>query len=189
VRLDLAPHDAVFVVFRNPGPPERQVAPLAGKTITTLDGGWTLSFPQGPSTKVASLASWTASADPAVRYFSGTATYATTFQAPKGWKKARKARVVLNLGEVQNLASVTLNGRALGTAWKAPYELDVTDGLKSGANRLEVQVTNLWPNRLIGDHQPGAGAPKAWTSFSPFPPNAPLAPSGLMGPVTLVELR
>jgi hypothetical protein len=114
VPLDLASHDAVFVVFRKPGPPERQVAPLA---------------------------------------------------------------------------SVTLNGRALGTAWKAPYELDVTDGLKSGANRLEVQVTSLWSNRLIGDHRPGASAPKAWTSFSPFPPNAPLAPSGLMGPATLVELH
>jgi len=95
----------------------------------------------------------------------------------------------LNLGEVKNLASVSLNGQPIGVAWKAPYELDVTDALKSGANTLEVQVTNLWPNRLIGDHQPGAGAPKAWTSFNPFPPNAPLLPSGLMGPVTLIERR
>ncbi len=188
VPLDLAAHDAVFVVFRKAGPPDRSVAPPASKTLAVLDGAWTLSFPQGSSATAAKLGSWTENADPAVRYFSGTATYATTFQAPKNWKK-EQGRMALNLGEVKNLAGVTLNGRAVGIAWKAPYEIDVTDALKAGANTLEVQVTNLWPNRLIGDHQPGAGEPKAWTSFSPFPPNAPLTPSGLMGPVTLVERR
>jgi hypothetical protein len=188
VPLNLAAHDAVFVVFRKPGPPERAIAPVTSKTIATLDGAWTLSFPQGPSVKVESLASWTESIDPSVKYFSGTATYATGFQAPKGWKKG-EGRIVLNLGEVKNLAGVTLNGRAVGVAWKAPYELDVTDALKSGTNSLEIQVTNLWPNRLIGDHQPGAGKPRAWTSFSPFPPNAPLSPSGLMGPVILIDQR
>ena len=188
VPLELAAHDAVFVVFRKPGPPQRQVAPSARKTLATLAGPWTLSFPQGATIKAATLGSWTQSADPAVRYFSGTATYVTTFRAPKGWKQGA-GRVSLDLGEVKNLAGVTLNGRAVGTAWKAPYALDVTDALKSGPNTLEVQVTNLWPNRLIGDHQPEAGPPKAWTSFSPFPPNAPLSPSGLLGPVTLVEQR
>jgi hypothetical protein len=185
--LDLAAHDAVFVVFRKPGPPERQAPATTNRTIATLDGAWSLTFPQGPSIPAATLTSWTQSADPSVRYFSGTATYATKFPAPKGWKQGQ--RVLLNLGELKNLASVTLNGRALGVAWKAPYEFDVTDALKPGANMLEVQVTNLWPNRLIGDHQPGAGAPKAWTSFNPFPPNAPLSPSGLIGPVILIDRR
>jgi len=188
VPLELAPHDAAFVVFRKPGPPGRQLASPVGKTIVAVEGAWTLSFPQGPTVSAATLASWTESPDASIRYFSGTALYANSFQLPKTWKKGQ-GRVVLNLGEVKNLASVSLNGQPIGVAWKAPYELDVTDALKSGANTLEVQVTNLWPNRLIGDHQPGAGAPKAWTSFNPFPPNAPLLPSGLMGPVTLIERR
>ena len=188
VPLALAAHDAVFVVFRKPGPPVRQLAPSVSRTIATLQGAWTLSLPHGGSIKAATLTSWTQSADPAIRYFSGTATYATTFSAPKGWKKGQ-GRVSLDLGEVKNLASVSLNGRAVGVAWTTPYALDVTDALKSGVNTLEVQVTNLWPNRLIGDHQPGAGPPQAWTSFNPFPPNTPLSPSGLMGPVTLIEKR
>jgi hypothetical protein len=115
-------------------------------------------LPPRPSTKVAKLASWTESADPAVRYFSGTATYATTFQAPKGWKKGRARGAQSGRGEEPGQRHPQWS-RARN-AWKAPYELDVTDGLKSGANRLEVQVTNLWPNRLIGDHQPGRARPR-----------------------------
>lgn len=184
VPLDLGPHDAAFVVYRHAGPSERQLPPRVEQTIATLDGAWRLSFPQGPSAD-AKLGSWTQSADPAVRYFSGVATYATIFKAPN----VGQGRVLLNLGEVKNLASVTLNGKEIGTAWKAPFQLDVTDALKSGENQLEVKVVNLWPNRLIGDHQPDAKGPKALATFSPFPPNAPLSPSGLMGPVTLINRR
>ncbi|WP_454759648.1 glycosyl hydrolase [Caulobacter segnis] len=180
VQLALAPHDAVFVVFRKPGTAEYQAPVRTDRTLATLDAGWRLSFPDAGEAD-AKLGSWTASGDPKVRYFSGTATYATTFQAPK----ARQGRVLLNLGEVKNLASVTLNGKLVGTAWKAPFALDVTDALKPGSNQLEVRVSNLWPNRLIGDHQPDAKGPKALATFSPFPPNAPLSPSGLIGPVTL----
>jgi hypothetical protein len=106
-----------------------------------------------------------------VKYFSGTATYRTTFQVPRslfqvsaGSQASR--RLFLDLGRVEVLASVKLNGKDLGTLWKRPYQIDITDAVKQGDNALEIQVTNLWPNRLIGDEHlpdpdkftPGGGA-------------------------------
>lgn len=186
VPLTLGAHDAVFLVFRKAGPAERVVPAKVRTVAATIDGGWTLSFPQGPTLKDVKPGSWTESADPAVRYFSGTATYAASFKAPKAGKGAR---VVLDLGAVKNLASVSVNGKDLGVLWKAPFELDVTDALKAGDNRLEVKVVNLWPNRLIGDKQPGYAGPKAFTSFDPYPPQAPLSPSGLLAPARLIIER
>ena len=186
VSLALAPRDAVFVVFRKAGPAERALPAKARTVAATLDAGWTLSFPQGASLKDAKPSSWTDNADPSVKYFSGAATYATSFKAPKAGKGER---VVLDLGTVKNLASVSVNGKDLGVLWKAPFEVDVTDALKPGDNRLEVKVTNLWPNRLIGDKQPGATGPKAFAGFDPYPPNAPLLPSGLLTPVRLIVER
>ncbi|MBI1683630.1 glycosyl hydrolase [Caulobacter hibisci] len=186
VPLTLGAQDAVFVVFRKPGPAERAVPAKVRTVAATIDGGWNLSFPQGPTLKDVKPGSWTENADPAVRYFSGTATYATSFKAPKAGKGAR---VVLDLGAVKNLASVSVNGKDLGVLWKAPFEVDVTDALKAGDNRLEVKVVNLWPNRLIGDKQPGFAGQKAFTSFDPYPPQAPLSPSGLLEPAKLIVER
>ena len=81
-----------------------------------------------------------------MRYFSGTATYRKTFSCAKG-----TGRVWLDLGEVQNLAQVSLNGRELGILWHAPFSVEVTDALREGDNELEIRVTNLWVNRMIGD--------------------------------------
>ena len=83
-----------------------------------------------------------------VRYFSGTATYRTSFTAP-GSKTP--GRTILDLGDVRVMAQVKLNGKDLGILWKAPFRVDVTDALKAGANDLEVRVTALWINRMIGD--------------------------------------
>ncbi|MFT4253380.1 MAG: glycosyl hydrolase [Caulobacter sp.] len=186
VPLTLGAKDAVFVVFRKAGPAERVVPARIRAVAATIDGGWSLSFPQGPTLKDVKPGSWTENADPAVRYFSGTATYSTTFKAPKAGKGAR---VVLDLGAVKNLASVSVNGKDLGVLWKAPFEVDVTEALKAGDNRLEVKVVNLWPNRLIGDKQPGYAGPKAFTSFDPYPPQTPLSPSGLLEPARLIVER
>ncbi len=186
VPLALNAHDAVFVVFRKPGPAERAVPAKVRTVAATIDGGWTLSFPQGPTLKDVKPGSWTDNADPAVRYFSGTAAYTTSFKAPKAGKGAR---VVLDLGAVKNLASISVNGKDLGVLWKAPFEVDVTDALKAGDNKLEVKVVNLWPNRLIGDKQPGYAGPKTFATFDPYPPQAPLSPSGLLEPARLIVER
>jgi hypothetical protein len=95
--------------------------------------------------------SWTAHANAGVKYFSGTATYTKSFSFAGG--KVADGRYVLDLGDLRNLAEVKLNGRDLGILWKPPFRVDVTDALRAGENALEVKVTNLWPNRLIGDEQ------------------------------------
>jgi hypothetical protein len=100
--------------------------------------------------QLAKLESWTANTDDGVKYFSGTATYTKSVQAPQGWFRPG-AKVLLDLGMVKDLAEVSVNGKALGILWKAPYRVDATGALKAGANRLEVKVTNEWTNRQIGD--------------------------------------
>lgn len=107
-----------------------------------LEGAWTVDFPEGSGAPAQivldGLTDWKDHADPGVRYFSGTATYHKTFRYAKG-----TGRVWLDLGEVQNLAQVTLNGRDLGILWHAPFSVDVTDVLREGDNELEIRVTNL----------------------------------------------
>lgn len=160
-----------------------------------------------------SLASLHTLTDPEVRYFSGTATYRTTFEAPAG------NRFQLDLGKVHDLARVTLNGKDLGVIWQPPFAVDVSSAIKPGTNQLEVAVTNTWHNRLVGDEQYPADfewgedrgdkghAMKAypdWFKSGKARPEAgrkgfvvwyyhrkdtPLIPAGLVGPVQLVPLK
>jgi hypothetical protein len=186
VPLELAPYDAVFVVFRTPTSDLARTA-LVGpsKVSKPLDGPWTVKFEPGwgapESVTLPKLASWTDNADPGVRYYSGAATYEKTLEVPRAWLKGR---VQLDLGTVHEFATVTLNGKALPTQWKPPYAVDVTDALKPGRNSLSIRVVNFWANRMIGDLQPGA-KPYTFAPIQPFKPDDPLSPSGLIGPVTL----
>ncbi|MBS1724299.1 MAG: hypothetical protein JSS66_15255 [Armatimonadetes bacterium] len=177
---------------------------------TPLTSPWTISFPPGlgapPRTKMSTLSSLSENADPGVKYFSGSATYSTSFAF--GRVLSDKA-VYLDLGKVKNFAEVTLNGHRFPTLWKAPFMVDVTKWLKAGENKLTVRVTNLWPNRLIGDEQYppelkwNGGSPAEWpawiqegkprpktqriafTTWHFFDKNSPLLESGLIGPVVL----
>lgn len=121
-----------------------------------LDTDWTVRFggvfgtPQ--SVTFTRLVSWPERPESSIRYFSGTATYEKTFELTEADMQAGKVWR-LDLGRVKNLAEVSLNGVSLGTLWCPPFTVDVTRALKTGANRLSVKVTNLWPNRLIGDAQ------------------------------------
>ena len=119
-----------------------------------------------------------------MKYFSGTAIYRKTFEF-----HSLGGSDFLNLGEVGCIARVFLNGKDVGLAWKAPYILDVTGELRGGKNELEIHVTNLWVNRLIGDARPGAGEKYTYTSFKFYKGDDPLIPSGLMGPVMLESLH
>ena len=115
-----------------------------------LEGAWTVDFPEGSGAPaqivLEGLSDWKDHADPGVRYFSGTAAYRKTFPFRK-----TGGRVWLDLGEVQNMAEVLVNGRSCGILWHAPFCADITDALREGENELEVRVTNLWVNRMIGD--------------------------------------
>jgi len=101
--------------------------------------------------------------------------------------RERAAAIVsrMPLAEVREVAAVTLNGRPLGTLWKPPFRVDVTAVARPGHNNFQVSVTNLWPNRLIGDEQPGVTHRFAHTNIRKFTKDSPLLPSGLLGPVYL----
>jgi hypothetical protein len=103
------------------------------------------------------------------------------------WLK-QGARLWLDLGDVKNLAEVLINGKRLGIVWKTPFRVDVTDALKPGVNTVEVKVTNLWVNRLIGDQQPNVARKYTYTTMPFYRDNSPLLPSGLLGPVQLVRV-
>jgi hypothetical protein len=188
VPLALAPHDALFVVFRKPTRELAYRAPSSEtKTLSTLTGPWRVEFPPGagaPSSAIfPQLGSWSDSTIPGIRYFSGTARYTTSLEITM----ARGShRLLLDLGEVANVAQVRVNGRWVGTAWKAPYRVDITAAARTGRNRLEIDVVNLWPNRMIGDLQAGAHR-YAEAAYQPFNRDSPLLPSGLLGPVKLLS--
>ena len=131
--------------------------------------------------------SWSDNADPGVKYFSGTATYTKTVDAPAGWF-APGAQLWLDLGDVKNLAEVSVNGKPLGIVWKRAVPRRRHRRAEAGANTLEVKVTNLWVNRMIGDRQPNA--PKQYTFTRPvfYKADSPLLSSGLLGPVRVVHM-
>ena len=143
-----------------------QITTAAGKVVNAvvgdipepvdLAGPWELHFPSGwgaPSAvQLDHLSSWTERGESGVRYFSGTAIYTKEVELAPDFL-ARDRRFTLELGDVRNIAAVRVNGRDLGTLWKPPFRVEVTAALRPGNNRLEITVTNLWPNRMIGDEQ------------------------------------
>ena len=191
VSLRLDPRDAVFVVFLKPAAREARAIPQEIETpLGRLEGPWTVGFQaeRGAPARITldSLTSWSESADAGVKYFSGTGTYTKTIQAPADWMKSG-ARLWLDLGDVKNLAEVAVNGRPLGIVWKAPFRVEVTGVMKPGANELQVKVTNLWVNRLIGDQQPEAAKKFTYTTQKFYSADSPLLPSGLLGPVRILR--
>ena len=201
--LHLAERESVFVVFRRAAAsPSRTIVRPASTTVATLSGPWTVTLPPnfGAPAKIqlAKLESWTANPDTSVKYFSGTATYTKSVQAPPSWFRPG-AKVLLDLGMVKDLAEVSVNGKALGILWKAPYQLDASGVLKAGANQLEIKVTNQWTNRQIGDRlgppekrvlaPPPAGTQGGRGGGGMFGGSQTPAESGLIGPVTVVSQR
>ena len=178
----------------------------------TLDGAWQVSFPPNlgaPATATfGSLVSWPTRPETGIRYFSGSATYTKSFDVPASMI-GKDVALRLELGDVKNFATVTLNGREVVVLWKPPFALDVSGLVHAGANRLQVKVTNLWPNRIIGDEQlppdvewdgdhlkrwpewltQGTPRPKTgrvtFETWRFYDKGSPLLESGLLGPVVL----
>ena len=182
-----------------------------------LKGEWKISFQEGrgaPSEIVLpQLKSLHTHPEDGVKYFSGTATYQKSFNADKSLMAVEK-RVFLDLGRIAVIAEVLLNGQDLGIIWKPPFRVDITDFIKADKNDLQVKVTNLWPNRLIGDEQlppeneykkfgskgsgivefpewfrQGASKPAGgrvtFATWRHFDKDSPLLESGLIGPVVI----
>lgn len=186
------------------------------KAPVELKGAWTVSFPPGwdapAQVTYPTLKSWTESENFGIRHFSGNVRYRKTFSVAKG-QLGRDERLYLDLGDVREMCRVWLNGKRVAEQWKPPFRMDISDHVRAGENRLEVEVTNLWVNRLIGDEQfPDdmgwngsqlSGWPEWFVKGQPRPEprrktfttwrhnfkDTPLMPSGLLGPVTLRWVR
>lgn len=146
---------------------------------------WLLHFDTawgGPAnTTFDQLISWTEHPDPGIKYYSGTATYSNTFNIPP----IKDQRVYLDLGELYNVAEVTVNGKNTGVWWTHPFRNDITAFIQPGTNRLEVKVVNLWPNRIIGDQMLPEAERFTRTNVRKFNKDYPLRKSGLIGPVSV----
>jgi hypothetical protein len=187
--LTLEAHGSIFVVFQPASsasrPDESGIAPTL-RPGGGIEGPWRVRFTPGrgapESIVLPALVDLAAHADEGIRHFSGTVVYSTAFEAP-----AARGRVVLDLGRVEVMARVKLNGRDLGILWHAPFRLELGDALLPGMNKLEIEVANLWLNRLIGDASLPPERRLAPTTWNPYKPDSPLPPSGLIGPVRLLE--
>jgi hypothetical protein len=176
-----------------------------------VKGSWTLRFPPNwgapPSVTLDKLISWTEHANAGVRYFSGTAMYEREVEITAD-QLASGRELWLDLGAVKHFAQVSLNGHAFGVLWKPPFRVNATFAAKPGVNQLIVKVTNLWPNRLIGDEQlppdcewdgkqlnawpqwvldgkPSPSGRLTFTTWHHWTKDSRLLESGLLGPVTL----
>jgi hypothetical protein len=154
-----------------------------------ITGPWKLNFPKergAPATvTMKTLTDWTKSADLGVRYFSGTATYQKQFVLPEVSKQGGGG-IMLDLGTVKEVATVRVNGKDVGVLWKQPYQIDIGRFVSPGKNQLEISVTNLWNNRIVGDLQSDTDKDITRTNLKvKFSAKSPLLSSGLIGPVTL----
>jgi hypothetical protein len=214
IPLAFDPVQSFFILFRQPvsGTGGSQAGNFAvPQAMMEITGSWEVSFQpgRGAPDKMTfdQLDSWSNLTNPGVKFFSGEAVYRKTLTlAPE--LTANGKPLYLDLGRVEVMAEVTLNGRKFETLWCAPFSLDISAAVKPGDNLLEIKVVNLWPNRMIGDEQlppdssrkggnvdvwpqwllggkPSPTGRITWASNDPFKKDSPLLPSGLLGPVTL----
>jgi len=197
-RLPLAfdRRQSFFIVFRSPSGAASH-AESGNITqfvrVAEFNGPWEVSFDPkwgGPERiTFDTLTDWSRRPEDGIRHYSGKATYRMTFDLPGSSARASRAALYLDLGVVKNVAAVRLNGSDLGTVWTAPWHVEISGAVKRKGNMLEVDVYNLWPNRLIGD----AGLPpeqrRTVTNVGGFRADAPLLPSGLLGPVSITRAQ
>jgi hypothetical protein len=180
----------------------------------TIAGPWQVTFDPkwgGPAQPVtfSELTDWSKRSEDGIKYFSGTAVYRKGFELPQSATRKPQSKILLDLGSVEVMARVRVNGQDCGIVWKPPYRVDITGAARAGQNELEISVVNLWVNRLVGDEQLPVDAEwkdfetllawPAWftngtqrpsgrytfTTCRHYRKDTPLLPSGLLGPVTI----
>ena len=173
-------------LFRAAEATHRHLHPFAD-----ISGSWTVSFDPkwgGPaSIQFDTLEDWSRSRrSQASSIYSGTATYAKRFDLPAGDAQP-EGRLFLDLGSVRELAAVKLNGKSLGVVWAPPFRVDISDTVKPAGNRLEIEVVNFWPNRIIGDQSLPEAQRLTRTNIRKLTAATPLMTSGLLGPVRILR--
>jgi hypothetical protein len=195
LRLDAG--ESIFIVLQ----PQEQMSPAYGlqsgyedKEIMTITSPWTVRFDtlsRGSRQSVVfdMLTEWNEHPDEQIRYYSGTATYSTAFDWNGG---NRNDQIFLELDSIYNIASVKINGHDCGILWTKPYRLDIATALKRGNNKLEIEVSNTWANRIMGDEDFNAekdGSKKIWTNARYRLTEKQLQPSGLAGKVKIITVK
>ncbi len=215
--LRFGPAQSWFVVFRDA--PSELISKhnpfFSWNTVQEITGTWSLSFDPDWGSKEAvtldRLQSWSEHSDPLVKYYSGTATYLKNFNVSAADISDANSSFCLDLGKVEVMARVKLNGKECGSAWKPPYRIDISDALRPGRNKLEIEVVNTWVNRMIGDEQLSLDAKwKDWETLLEWPEwfkegrrspsgrytfttarhykkQSALMPAGLLGPVCILS--
>jgi hypothetical protein len=191
VPLHLEPWGTVFVIFRKQTHKDSLLLAQTNEVrLAILDGPWELKFQPNrgapASVTLDKLISWSDSPDKGIKYFSGEGTYTYDIDASAGWVK-KGDKIWLDLGDVRNLATVSLNGKELGTVWHAPYRIDATPAFRPGRNQLSIRVFNSWVNRMIGDSQPDATTKYSFTTYRSYGARSPLSASGMLGPVVVTR--
>jgi hypothetical protein len=192
VPLELPPYGSLFIVFRKPAS-----APTSGSPnfprfnpVYDISGEWSVTFDPkwgGPGrVTFKDLTDWTQRSEEGIRYYSGTAVYEKTIDIPEEYV-ASQSRLMIDLGEVNNLAEVRVNGMSAGIAWAVPFRVEVTGLLKRGRNTLQIEVVNFWPNRVIGDQRLPEEKRLTKTNIRKLTADTPLTRSGLLGPVRLLK--
>lgn len=193
VPLVLKPLESVFIVFRENA---TSISSLGDNfpeptLVETIVSPWKVQFDhtlRGPLKPVIfnQLTDWTKNTNDSIKYYAGTAVYNNSFQikSPK-----QGDQIMLNIGEIKGMAKVALNGKYVGGLWTYPWELNITNYIKSGVNKLEISVVNTWANRLIGDSKLPEAQLKTFTLVNPYKPDSPLEPAGLKGPVKISSLN
>jgi hypothetical protein len=214
IPIRLNPFQSCFIVFSKPDKPANVSSsgenPFKEKTVVKiLDGSWNVSFDTvwgGPSEIIFDqLTDWTQRKEDGIRFYSGIASYSKEFDFPE-YSSVQNSENYLDLGRVKNIARVRLNGFDLGIVWTEPFQVNTMNALKKNKNRLEIEVSNLWVNRLIGDEthvwngvENGkwpewliSGKPKptgrfTFTTHHYYRKGDPLTESGLIGPVRIMK--
>ncbi|MBO9204146.1 MULTISPECIES: glycosyl hydrolase [Niastella] len=193
VPLIFAPFQSWFIVFKKPGQQKRTIDKkpvknkMSFKPVQELRGAWSVHFDTawgGPANVAfATLEDWTKRLEEGIKYYSGKAVYVKRFDADE---VQPGVPYFLETGVVHNIAEIKLNGKKLGILWTAPWRVEVTGLLRPTGNELEIVVVNCWPNRLIGDAALPSEKRLTRTNIV-FKPDAPLMPSGLLGPVVITK--
>jgi len=196
VPLEFSPCGSFFVVFREPS--AKHPATAAGNNLKfspleEINGAWTVHFDPkwgGPeSAQFDQLVSWPTRTEPGIKFYSGTAVYEKTFTLPDSALRAPRSALWLDLGYLRELAEVKVNGKSCGIVWSLPFRVDISGAVKSGENKLEVEVVNFWPNRIIGDASLPAAQRLTQTNIRKLTAKTALEPAGLFGPVKLLAVK
>jgi hypothetical protein len=217
IPLQLEPYESYFIVF-NQNSKTKPASSTGLKNFSQPDvlfevnDAWKVSFDPkwgGPENVVFDkLVDWTSRPEEGIKYYSGTATYHKTINVPKNVVSDKKTDLFLDLGEVNNLARVRMNGKDMGVVWAAPFRVKITDAVVAGENQIDIEVANLWPNRLIGDEKkpddgiikgqwpewllngkPRTSGRYTFTTYKHFKADSPLLKSGLIGSVKILTIK